>query len=525
MYGRPAGRPLTEDRSTTPTPRKACSGEECLVSSWPPTKPEESKSRSAGPRTTSGPAAASSRTSATASCQPPWPARPPAYWDKLDQPQTYTYIPDIGRPGSSANTRRTRRGVAPSQRPRHTDHATTRRHRVPLRESAPHQGPRHTAPDAPWTRPGQSNCPGSPRDAVPIRGTVHRGQHQDDDQARRSSHPHRASPRRHARDLPPRTAPRSGLTIPRRARHIPLRARPRQTPQPDTTPRRGLRARLQRPAGIGGTLRLFPRRDAQARDRKRHRVIPLGRPVQAPGAAASCRGVSAFLRSGHQVEEEGHVATTRRCRGYLGRSDRAGDQAGRFRNCAARLQPSSCSSTSVSTSVRGERAGCYCWLLDRSSPNRWHGAARPGSGHPAAAAPWSHLGDRSDPLGSARGQHHPRQQRRPRGRSATSDTRDLRVSVSTASRSPSISFSQVAPRHDHTRRGGTPAGATLDGRPATVSHRRLQPASSVLPAGVSPGSTVLPEMVRPAPVAWVISTRRGWLRDDAGMVTCRTPSA
>ena len=34
-----------------------------------------------------------------------------------------------------------------------------------------------------------------------------------------------------------------------------------------------------------------------------------------------------------------------------------------------------------------------------------------------------------------------------------------------------------------------------------------------------------PEMVRLPPVAWVISTRRGWLRGDAGMVTCRTPSA
>ena len=46
-------------------------------------------------------------------------------------------------------------------------------------------------------------------------------------------------------------------------------------------------------------------------------------------------------------------------------------------------------------------------------------------------------------------------------------------------------------------------------RPTTMSHRRLQPASPVLPADASPCSTVLPEMVRLPPVAWVISTRRG----------------
>ena len=55
-------------------------------------------------------------------------------------------------------------------------------------------------------------------------------------------------------------------------------------------------------------------------------------------------------------------------------------------------------------------------------------------------------------------------------------------------------------------------------------YRCLQPASPAPGAGASPGSTVLPEMVRRAPVAWVISTLRGWLRGDAGMVTCSTPS-
>jgi hypothetical protein len=67
------------------------------------------------------------------------------------------------------------------------------------------------------------------------------------------------------------------------------------------------------------------------------------------------------------------------------------------------------------------------------------------------------------------------------------------------------------------------AAAVSPGRQTTVSLRRLQPAPPVLPAVASPCSTVLPEMVRLTPVAWVISTLRGWLRGDAGMVTCRTP--
>jgi hypothetical protein len=79
--------------------------------------------------------------------------------------------------------------------------------------------------------------------------------------------------------------------------------------------------------------------------------------------------------------------------------------------------------------------------------------------------------------------------------------------------------------HTTDPRGRTPIGAAVDVQPTTLSHRRRQPAPPILSAGASPGSTVLPEMVRPAPLAWVISTLRGWLRGDAGRVTCRTPSA
>ena len=58
-----------------------------------------------------------------------------------------------------------------------------------------------------------------------------------------------------------------------------------------------------------------------------------------------------------------------------------------------------------------------------------------------------------------------------------------------------------------------------------AGHRDVQPAPPVLPAGASPGSTVLPEMVRLPPAVRVISTRRAWVFGEAGMVTCRTPSA
>ena len=53
--------------------------------------------------------------------------------------------------------------------------------------------------------------------------------------------------------------------------------------------------------------------------------------------------------------------------------------------------------------------------------------------------------------------------------------------------------------------------------------QRVQPAPP--PAGASPCSMVPPEMVRPPPAARVISTRRAWAFDDAGIITCRTPSA
>ena len=59
-----------------------------------------------------------------------------------------------------------------------------------------------------------------------------------------------------------------------------------------------------------------------------------------------------------------------------------------------------------------------------------------------------------------------------------------------------------------------------------VGHRDVQPAPPpVRPAGASPGSTVLPGTTRLPPAARVTSIRRAWAFGEAGMVTCRTPSA
>jgi len=80
-----------------PAPGKEHCGPAWPASSWPPTKPATSRWSSAGPRTTSVPAAAPSRCWATGSSRPPWPARPPLSWAiHPGQPHTYTYLPDIG---------------------------------------------------------------------------------------------------------------------------------------------------------------------------------------------------------------------------------------------------------------------------------------------------------------------------------------------------------------------------------------------------------------------------------------------
>jgi len=90
------------------------------------------------------------------------------------------------------------------------------------------------------------------------------------------------------------------------------------------------------------------------------------------------------------------------------------------------------------------------------------------------------------------------------------------------------------------RQAGMAVDVALDGldgtartwagrKPARLSvagHRDVQSAPPpVLPAGSSPGSTVLPGTTRLPPAARVTSTRRARALGDAGMVTCSTLSA
>ena len=86
-------------------------------------------------------------------------------------------------------------------------------------------------------------------------------------------------------------------------------------------------------------------------------------------------------------------------------------------------------------------------------------------------------GDRSDPLGPARGQHHthPRQHYHPgrQLRSLSHPPSPLRVSVPSASPSPSVSFSQVAPlAAGH----GPSEGLPVDRVQAGGTHRDPNPA-------------------------------------------------
>jgi nucleoside-diphosphate-sugar epimerase len=79
-----------------PAPRKEHCGPAWPASSWPPTKPATSRWSSAGPRTTSVPAAAPSRCWATGSSPAALAGKTATVLGDPDQPHTYTYLPDIG---------------------------------------------------------------------------------------------------------------------------------------------------------------------------------------------------------------------------------------------------------------------------------------------------------------------------------------------------------------------------------------------------------------------------------------------
>ena len=122
-----------------------------------------------------------------------------------DQPDTYTYIPDIGEglavlgehpdaPGqvwhlpNDPNTRTTRQLVDLVYR--HAGQTRARLRRLP---PTPPTDPRLVQP----------HHARAPRDAVPVQRALHRRLQQDRGQARRSTHPHRRGPRPHPQHLRP----------------------------------------------------------------------------------------------------------------------------------------------------------------------------------------------------------------------------------------------------------------------------------------------------------------------------------
>src|SRR6201987_5297921 len=100
-----------------PAPGKNPCGPGGPASYWPPTTPATSRWSSAGPRTTSVPAAAPSRCWATGSSRPPWPARPPLSWATPTSPTPTPTCPTSAKASPpSANTPgpRARSGTSPT---------------------------------------------------------------------------------------------------------------------------------------------------------------------------------------------------------------------------------------------------------------------------------------------------------------------------------------------------------------------------------------------------------------------------
>ena len=122
-----------------------------------------------------------------------------------DQPHTYTYIPDIGEGLAVLGEH----PDAPGQvwhLPNDPDTRTTRQlceFAFHLAGAAACPDPSGTAHPASARRADQPHRARAARDAVPVRRAVHRRQQQDRERPRRARHAGRAGLDRHARDLPP----------------------------------------------------------------------------------------------------------------------------------------------------------------------------------------------------------------------------------------------------------------------------------------------------------------------------------
>ena len=191
MYGRPAGRVLTEDRAYDAHTRKGqLRGRMArdLLAAHDAGRVEVAIGRASdyfGPRGGAQsnlgdrvfPAALAGKT-ATVLGDP-------------DQPHTYTYVPDIGEGLAALGEH----PDAPGQvwhLPNDPDTRTTRQLvDIVYRQAgrAARQAPPPPAGAAARPRPGQPDHAGTGRDAVPVRRAVHRRQQQDHQQARRQATP------------------------------------------------------------------------------------------------------------------------------------------------------------------------------------------------------------------------------------------------------------------------------------------------------------------------------------------------
>ena len=178
MYGRPAGRPLTEDRSYDAHTKKGqLRGRMAreLLAAHQAGRVEVTIGRASdyfGPR---GGAQSNlgDRVFAAALA-----GKTASVLGDLDQPHTYSYIPDIGEGLAVLGEHPDAPGEV-WHLPNDPDTRTTRQlvdivYRHAGRPA--HEGSRHATAGAARRRTLQRDRAGTPRDAVPVRGAVHRGQ-------------------------------------------------------------------------------------------------------------------------------------------------------------------------------------------------------------------------------------------------------------------------------------------------------------------------------------------------------------
>ena len=206
MYGRPDGRPLTEDRAHDAHTHKG----RLRVADVPrPARRPSGRPGRGGHR-------ARLRLLRAARRRPVQPRRP-----GVPRRPGRTHRHRAGRPRPAAHLhlhprhrrgpgrprrapRRDRAGVAPPERPGHPHHPRARRRGVPAGRPVPDPAASGAPPAASRRRRRQPHRPRAPRDAVPVRRAVHRRQQQHHLAPGGARHPAGGGPRGDPRRLPGR---------------------------------------------------------------------------------------------------------------------------------------------------------------------------------------------------------------------------------------------------------------------------------------------------------------------------------